>query len=123
MTQNYNLILLLLLFSFHDNNPLFQIILIGREGVEPSVSYSPTAYKAVALTAELPPHNYMVWYSYSLIHSVTPFLKPVTNHDSAPPAWKAGMLPITPHGQIRNHIHESNTHTMQYRLTRASNLV
>lgn len=29
--------------------------LIGREGVEPSVSCSPTAYKVAALTAELPP--------------------------------------------------------------------
>ena len=31
--------------------------LVGNDGVEPSVSYSPTAYKAAALTAELIPHG------------------------------------------------------------------
>lgn len=29
--------------------------MVGVNGVEPSVSYSPTAYKAAALTAELHP--------------------------------------------------------------------
>lgn len=33
---------------------------VGRKGVEPSVSFSPTVYKTVALTAELPP-IVMVW--------------------------------------------------------------
>ena len=36
-------------------NCAMQAYLIGREGVEPSVSYSLTAYKAATLTAELPP--------------------------------------------------------------------
>lgn len=30
--------------------------MVGVDGIEPSVSYTPTAYKAAALTGELHPH-------------------------------------------------------------------
>lgn len=39
------------------SSKLNYIPIIGRAGVEPAVSCSPTAYKAVALTAELPPEK------------------------------------------------------------------
>lgn len=84
------------------------LVLVGREGVEPSVSYSPTAYKAAALTDELPPHMNMVWYSYSFLHFFFPLflflirclflsVEQMTGYDPANPVWKTGMLPTTSH--------------------------
>ena len=79
------------------------VINMGRTGVEPAVSFSPAAYKAAALTAELPPKDSeAIFVSFPFFPSVCKWQsqKPVTGDDPAIPVWKTGVFPTTPHRQV-----------------------